>query len=385
MAFFTLLFLASSAEAHVKWFAAYAVAESPRPPSGTLDSPWFWLALSLVLVFFIGASALERGSRGSGILERIDRWTAPLWSRADDFVRVTVGAFFVALFSVGGVYLTPELRTSSEWVSWAQLLIGALIFSRRTMPLAALGIIALWLLALRDYGLFHMLDYLALGVGVAGYLALEPFAGWRRHRFTLLRGAVAIALMWSSLEKFAFTGWFYPLIAEKPYLTLGLPADAFIQMTGVAEFTLGVGLIWTPLVRRFSALALLVIFTAAVYPFGRIDLIGHGLLMTMMVTIAADPTREIRMVPAVRRTVAGIPAGITAALVVFSLAYWGMHAALYGTAGGVKTHLQQAALNLIPAAADADRRTALILVGAATPHSHLAENPDPAGSREHRH
>ena len=156
-------------------------------------------------------------------------------------------------------------------------------------------------------------------------------------------------------------------------------------MAGVAEFTLGVGLIWTPLVRRFSALALLVIFTAAIYPFGRIDLIGHGLLMTMMVTIAADPTRGIRMVPAVRCTVAGIPAGITAALVVFSLTYWGMHAALYGTDGGAGMHLQQVALNPIPAAADANRRIAPILAGAVTPHSHLAENPAPAGGREHRH
>ncbi|GEO43475.1 hypothetical protein SAE02_76230 [Skermanella aerolata] len=42
---------------------------------------------------------------------------------------------------------------------------------------------------------------------------------WRRHRFALLRGLVAVALMWSSLEKFAFTDWFYPLIAEKPYLS----------------------------------------------------------------------------------------------------------------------------------------------------------------------
>ena len=337
---FTVLMITTfpwSVQAHVKWFAAYAVAEPPRQLSDTLANPSFWFAIALVLVFFISTSALERGIWGQRILNLMDRLTARLWSRVDDFARVTIAAFFVAIFSVGGVYLTPELRTSSEWVSWTQLLIAACIFSRRTMPIAAAGIIALWVLALQDYDLFHMLDYLALGAGVAGYLALEPLDrhSWRQQRFAVLRWAVAIALMWSSLEKFAFAEWFYPLAEEKPYLTFGLPRDAFIQMAGVAEFTLGVGLIWTPLVRRFSAIALLVIFNAAVYPFGRIDFIGHSLIMTIMVTIAADPTREMRFIAPVRRTFAGVPVGIATALVVFSSAYWGLHAAFYGKDGQI--------------------------------------------------
>jgi hypothetical protein len=35
-------------------------------------------------------------------------------------------------------------------------------------------------------------------------------------------------------------------------------------MAGVAEFTLGFGLLWTPLVRRLSAITLFIIFNAAV-------------------------------------------------------------------------------------------------------------------------
>ena len=53
----------------------------------------------------------------------------------------------LAIFAVGGVYLTPDLKTPNEWVSWMQLLIAACVFSRRTMQLAAAGIIALWVLA----------------------------------------------------------------------------------------------------------------------------------------------------------------------------------------------------------------------------------------------
>lgn len=327
---------AAPAEAHVKWFAPYIVDAAPQPIALTLLDPWFWTAILLVVLFFLAARLVERSPVGGAALRVMDRVTEPLWTRLDDFIRAVVGAFFVAIFAVGGVYLTPDLKTPSEWVSWAQLIIAALVFSRRTMPLAAAGIIGLWLLALRDYDFFHLLDYLALGVGVAAYLvlfALPDGHPWRERRFHVLRIGVAVALMWSSLEKFAYPGWFHPLVEEKPFLTFGIPRDVFIPMAGVAEFTMGFGLLWTPLVRRLSALALLVIFTAAVYPFGRLDLVGHALIMAIIVAIAADHGREPLTGRAFRRPLASIPAGLVAALVVFSGSYWGLHAAFYGAGG----------------------------------------------------
>ncbi len=326
-----------SAEAHVKWFAPYIVGAPPAPVSATLTDGWFWLAIVLVLAFFVATRALERSRYGEIVLRGMDRVSDPLWRRLDDFVRVVIAAFFVAIFAVGGVYLTPDLKTPAEWVSWAQLLIAAGIFSRRTMPLSAAGIIGLWALALRDYDLFHLLDYLALGVGVAAYLVLESSSrpDWRKHRFEALRWGVAIALMWSSLEKFAYPDWFSPLVAEKPFLTFGMPEHVFVPMAGVAEFTMGFGLIWTPLVRRLSAIALFVIFNAAVYPFGRIDMIGHALIMAIIVAIAADHTREVHFLPALKRSLAGVPAGLAGALVVFVTGYWGLHLAFYGPDGHV--------------------------------------------------
>jgi len=324
--------------AHVKWFAPYIVGAPPRPIGATLADVSFWSGIALVLVFFLATRAVEKSSRGEAILQAMDRVTDPLWRQLDDFIRVVVAAFFVAIFAVGGVYLTPDLKTPAEWVSWTQFLIAALIFFRRTRPLAALGIVGLWLLALRDYDVFHLLDYLALGLGVAAYLVLESSANpqWRAHRFEALRWGVALALMWSSLEKFAYPDWFYPLVEEKPFLTFGLPRDVFIPMAGVAEFTMGFGVLWTPLVRRLSAVALFVIFTAAVYPFGRTDLIGHALIMAIIVSIAADHTREVRFLPALKRRLAGVPAGLAAALVVFATGYWGLHIALYGPEGDTR-------------------------------------------------
>ncbi|WP_248306740.1 hypothetical protein [Bosea sp. AAP35] len=329
------LFWLGPAHAHVKWFAPYIVGAAPQPVGATLSNLWFWCAIVLVLGFFLATRVVERSTNGEAILAGMDRFTNPLWMRADDFMRVTTAAFFVAIFAVGGVYLTPDLKTPSEWVSWAQLLIAAGIFSRKTMPLSAAGIIGLWVLALRDYDVFHLLDYLALGIGVAAYLVMEASSRpeWRRHRFEVLRWAVAIALMWSSLEKFAYPAWFHPLVVEKPYLTLGMARDAFIPMAGVAEFTLGFGLLWTPLVRRLSAISLLIIFNIAVYPFGRIDMIGHALIMAVLVLIAVDHEREVHFLPALKRALAGVPIGLSAAIIVFVTGYWGLHAGFYGADG----------------------------------------------------
>lgn len=329
------LLWALPAAAHVKWFAPFIVGAPPASPMRTLTDPWFWTALALVLVFFLLTRFVERTAAGKAALSGFDRATAPLWARGDDFMRAMIGGFFVAIFSVGGVYLTPDLQTPSEWVSWTQLLIAVGVFWRRTMPLSALGIIGLWVLALRDYDFFHLLDYLALGVAAAGYLVLAASRNedWRAARFRVLRWGVAIALMWSSLEKFAYPEWFYPLVEERPFLTFGLPRDVFIPMAGVAEFTLGFGLTGTPLVRRLSALALLVIFVAAVWPFGRIDLVGHALIMAILVLIAADPAPRLNRWRPLRESLWGIPPGLALALVGFSSLYWGLHAAVYGPQG----------------------------------------------------
>lgn len=337
-ALFLSLLAPATAFAHVKWFAPYIVGARPEPISETLRDLWFWVGIGLVLVFFIATRLIEKSKLGEAVIDGLNAATAPLWRRQDEYIRAIVAAFFVAIFAVGGVYLTPDLKTPAEWVSWIQLVIACCIFSRRTMPIAGVGIIALWLLALRDYDLFHLFDYLALGLGVAGYLLLEPSKNedLRARRFEALRWGLAIALMWSSLEKFAFPSWFYPLVLEKPFLTFGMPRDVFIPMAGVTEFTLGFGLLWTPLIRRLSAIALLVIFTAAVWPFGRIDLIGHGLIMAILIAVIADQRSGVDLLTVFKRRVLNIPVGLSATLLIFCTAYWGLHVAFYGLDGEIR-------------------------------------------------
>src|SRR5919107_1426010 len=73
------------AQAHVKWFAPYIVDASPQPISATLTNVWFWTGIGLVLAFFLATLAVERTTLGKVVLGGLDRTTAPLWSRSDDF------------------------------------------------------------------------------------------------------------------------------------------------------------------------------------------------------------------------------------------------------------------------------------------------------------
>lgn len=330
-----LLFWSSPAFAHVKWFAPYVVGAAPSPIYETLTNTWLWIGIGLALVFFLTTVLVERSAAGPAITLGFDRVTGSLWNRADDFTRVIIGAFFIAIFAVGGVYLTPDLKTPTEWVPWVQLLIAIGVFSQRTMKASALGILFLWFLALRDYEIFHLLDYLFLGLGAAGYLwlASDETAKWHDKRFCVLRWGVAIALMWSSFEKFAYPDWFYPLIEDKPFLTFGIPRDMFIPMSGVAEFTMGFGLLWTPLIRRLSAVALFVIFNAMVYPFGPIDLIGHALIMMALVLIMIDPRHFSKMNLSLHRALLKVPSMLLAVFIVIGGSYWGLHSTIYGPEG----------------------------------------------------
>ncbi len=55
------------------------------------------------------------------------------------------------------------------------------------------------------------------------------------------------------------------------------------------------------------------IFITAVYPFGRVDLIGHALIMAIIVVIAVDHTRELHFWSWIRRALIGVPVGLATA------------------------------------------------------------------------
>jgi hypothetical protein len=320
--------LGGEASAHVKWFCAYDVAGQPRGLENVL-CPDFEQLLAVAILTLLAGCLLEGTSVGNAMVRSIDRVTAPLVDNVELTIRIVGGFFFVSLWAMGGILLTPELKTTMPLVPWLQLGMATCLIWRRTLPLTALGIVILFGLATKEYGAFHLADY-PIFLGVAAYLALRGFDidFFRWRPVDVVRWSAAITLMWASVEKWAFPQWSFPLFITHPSVTMGFDGEFFMRAAGVVEFVLAFSLIWTPLVRRFAAIILTAMFVSATFEFGKIDVLGHAPIIAVLLAIIADrgrPEVEFKPHPLLA------PAAFAASLALFLALYYGSHTMLYGT------------------------------------------------------
>ncbi len=313
-------------QAHVKWFCAYDVAGSPIGLVNVLCQDFEQLvALAIGLLVF--GCIVEGSSFGVALLRSLDGATRLLQQHVEIVVRSVAAGFFLSLWFQMHVFLTPELTTNSTFVSWIQLAIAGGMLARRTLPLSAFGILALFAMAVAQYGVFQLMDY-PIFIGLAAYLAC---IGLRHSPFglrplDLLRWSAAVTLMWASIEKWAFPQWTFPIFVTHPGMSFGFDIAFYMRAAGVVEFTLAFALLGTSLVRRSAAVILTAMFTAAIGEFGLIDAIGHSCIIAVLLAILADDARA----PVQRRTVFLMPVGYLATLVAFLFGYYGLHSALFG-------------------------------------------------------
>jgi hypothetical protein len=319
--------LVGSASAHVKWFCAYNIAGQPEGLDNVL-CPDFEFLTGLSILALLSGAVLEGTPVGAAMLRALNRVTGKVRDHIETIFRAACAFFFIAIWGAGGILLTPELQTSSMLVGAIQLGIAAGMLSRRTMPLSALGIFVLYGIAAWQYGVFHLADY-PIFLGVAAYLALvgaqSNFFGARA--IDVLRWTAGITLMWASIEKWAYPEWSYPLFIVHPEVTFGFTPDFFMRAAGAVEFALAFSLLWTPLVRRAGAVMLAAMFVSAVFEFGKIDMIGHSLIIVSLLAIIADDGGRA----AKARDPWLIPVAYTSSLAMFLAAYYFGHAALFGT------------------------------------------------------
>jgi hypothetical protein len=263
------------------------------------------------------------------MLRALDRVTSLVRDRTELIFRAGTAFFFISIWALGGVLLTPELKTSSTLVGAIQLGIAAGMLSRRTMPLSATGIFVLFGIGVWNYGIFHLADY-PVFLGVGAYLALT---GLQKNLFgvraiDVVRYTAGITLMWASIEKWAYPEWSFPLFVSHPDMALGFSPEFFMRSAGSVEFALAFALMWTPLVRRLGALMLTAMFVSAVVEFGKIDLIGHTLIVVVLVSIVAD--NGGKRVQSLRPSWS-MPLAYAASLALFLALYYVGHAALFGS------------------------------------------------------
>ena len=274
-----------AAYAHVKWFAAYDVAAPPEPLLSVFSSQFigflFLTAYVLFAVFLIDCVLADRG------------WEKPLEAVFDRFrpyspeiLRISLGAFLLCLWLRGGIILTPELKTDSAWISWFQLFLAMCTIFWRTTFITGIGIFVLYAIATYYYGVFHLMDYpLFLGIAIFLMIRSLEIEALKPYSLSILYAATAQTLLWASIEKWAYWNWTMPLLETHSDITLGIDPRAYIMLAGFVEFAATYLLLVGRISQRASALALLVIFVAAIVDFGKLDAVGHLMIIATFLVI----------------------------------------------------------------------------------------------------
>ncbi len=270
------------------------------------------------------AGLVDRMFIGRAMIWSIDRVTGVIQGQVPILMRATYGGFFVALWTAGGIILTPELTTRVPWISTLQLVVALCFVWERTLVVAACGMAGLYSYAVLQYGVFHLLDY-PIFLGAALYFALTGLRRrlWGAVPLDVMRIAAGVTLIWASVEKWGYPQWSYPLFLTHPAMAMGFTPPYYMMAAGVVEFSLAFALLGPPLMRRTAAIILASMFAAAILAFGKIDAIGHAPIIVVLLAVAADP-RIGRRWPILLA-----PAGYTLALTLAIGAYYGLHAALF--------------------------------------------------------
>ena len=268
------LALPATAYAHVKWFSRFSFADRPLGVAEVLTPTFFGLAvLSMVAIGLL--ALVDRRLGHLGWYEAVNRWLSARSDRAVLVMRVGLGASLLLSWQADAL-LAPELRVgSAPWIGWLQFACAFLLLFQQLVPVAGLGVMALFALGLAQAGPLHMLDYV-LFLGAGYYLAVSNARtpAVRGTGLPALYASVGFSLCWVALEKLVYPQWGLYVLQQNPQLTLGLDVDFFLTATAFVEFSLGYLLIIN-LLQRPMALAITLVFFTTTLIFGKLEVIGH--------------------------------------------------------------------------------------------------------------
>lgn len=325
-----LLFYSTASSAHIKWFVEVDVSEAPRNLAYVL-SPMFWGFLGLASVLLFVVFFLDVKWSRWGKFDFIEKRFVANPDIVTAMVRIGTGVFFFALWMIGDVILTPELVTDSGWISSIQLLTAFFTLFRPTLILSGAGILILYSYGIMEYGIFHMLDY-TLFLGIAAYLIITSIDSERllNHRLPLLVVFMLSSFLWVSIEKFGYPNWFDPFLDQNEFLTMGLPRDFFLMSAAFVEFTLVYVLLTGRNIVVLGSVALNLIIVAGALYFGKIDTLGHFLVMVILIIMTIKGANSYRIIPDKRERSALVQAnymvlGYWASLILFFALYYGIH------------------------------------------------------------
>ncbi|MCB1233787.1 MAG: hypothetical protein KDM91_01795 [Verrucomicrobiae bacterium] len=271
----------SSAEAHVKWFSEFSFDDRPLSFREIL-APLFFLLWGLSVAVSVTLTLLEERITRIGWVSRVDDWFASKKEHSLFVMRLGAGVTLIWCWQAGKL-LAPDLSTEADWIVWLQIAVAILLVFDRTVRLAGAGLLALYVLAISQFGFFRMLDYL-LWAGV-GWFFLAQGARKDRVRITALPALYAtlgFCLIWLGIEKLVYPSWSKLLLEEHPVLALGVEHDFFVSAAAMVEIGLGF-MIMVCLQERLLALTISLLFVLTTLVFGREEVVGHTLIHTVLI------------------------------------------------------------------------------------------------------
>ena len=309
--------------AHIKWFCAYDTSVPPLPLYDVLTPIFIYVAACFTTLMFL-SYVIDALAARNGWFERIERALLACQPCIPILIRGAVGIFFTLLWLTGETILTPELKTTSIWIPWLQLAVAVSTLWRPTLVFTAAGITTLYLFGVCEYGAFHMMDY-PIFLGIAAYLALSAFDHplLIRLRLPALYFNLAVTMMWGAIEKFGYPYWTFPLLATHQGLTLGIPFNVLMIIAGFVELSLAFFMLTGTALLRLSCLALLGLLVSAIPEFGRIDAIGHFLIIVVLGAMIIAGQSGISLPAALQKN------GVLSRSSVLTLAYGATIAVLF--------------------------------------------------------
>lgn len=283
-----LLILPSLAQAHVKWFSGYTYNQPPLT-FAEINTPSFWILAALSVVT-VGLFVLAN--------RWLDRWPAYVKlntklqfyeDKAPLILRIFTGAALLLAWQADAM-IAPELKITSQAWGWYQFFLALLMLGSLTSSIAGAGMIVLYLVAIAQYGFFHMLDYLVFaGIGYFLLVSNSKNLKLKSTRVPALYVGLGFSLCWAALEKIYYPTWGLEVLQQQPALTMGLDPRFFLLACAFVELSLGYLLIIGLLQRPLALTITLVFFTTSAF-FGKTEVVGHTILHgALLVFIVIGP------------------------------------------------------------------------------------------------
>jgi hypothetical protein len=261
---------------HVKWFTDRIT--EPLPFKEVITSNLlFWFAVTIVglLVSAVFNTRMLR----VGFVQSIDRTLNGLKPYTVHILRVGLGIGII-LQLVERTYLAPEFHSDHKWIVIVLIISALGLLLQRTLFISGLGLLALYVQATLEFGIFHTLDYLFYA-GIIYYLIVYT-TRLRDTAIPVLYALTGISLAWVGIEKMTMPILAYDIIEKFQVPTFGFSVENFVLISAFIEL----GLAWTFIVgilNRFVSILVTLVFITTTTVFGYTEIVGHTIVHTLLI------------------------------------------------------------------------------------------------------